>query len=209
MNNAKLSAVIKNRRTTNGRLSEIYFSYPELPVESIAMMARHPRIEADLLDDILDNDGQCFEVALAVATRTNILTFTPLRKLACIIRDNTHNWSRDELERVFEEFKKNIPDGNEFAPYLNWRNLTLEQVCDALDDDDEDDACYDCTGDEDDYDEFWNDDEDGDSFDEDDDFARGDYEYDPDTDSYYDKDGNELDYVEGALADAWDDAMEK
>ena len=174
-------------------------------------MARHPRIESDLLDDILNNDGHHFEVVLAVATRTSILTFTPLRKLACIIRDNTHNWSREELEKLFEEFKKNIPTDNPFGPYTNWRDLTLEQVCDALDDDEDD--CYDCTGDEDDYDEFWNDDDD-DSFDEDDDyydddFARGDYEYDPDTDSYYDEDGNEVDYVEGALAEAWDDAMEK
>lgn len=202
----KLNAVIKNRRTTDRTLNVIYYGNLDLPAESIAMIAKHPRIESTLLSWILTYDGHHFVVAHAVASRAELLPFTPLRELACMIRDNTHNWSREELEQIFEEFKKHIPEDNPFGPYYSWRNLSYDQVCVLCDDDDDDDDCYDCTGDEDDYDEFWNDDDD---YCDNDDYARGDYEYDPDTDSYYDEDGNEVDYVEGALAEAWDDAMEK
>lgn len=202
----KLNATIKNPRTTDCKLNVIYFSNPDLPADSIAMMAKHPRIEPALLSWILTNDGHHFNVAFAVATRTSMLTFTPLRELACMIRDNTHNWSREELEQIFEEFKKHIPADEPFGPYYNWRELSYDQVAVLCDDDDEDDDdFYDCTGDEDDYDEFWNDDDD----DQDEDYARGDYEYDPVTDAYYDEEGNEVDYVEASLAEAWDDAMEK
>ena len=89
---------------------------------------------------------------------------------------------------------------------------------DDYDDDDYDDDDYD----DDDYedDDYGDDDYDDDDYDDDDyedddysdddyDYARGSYHYDEDVDEYFDDYGNRADYVETALAEAWDDAMER
>ena len=131
----RMKAVVNNRRTTNLGLECLYYS-EELPVELIAQMARHENIESELLGAIFNNDGANPEVALAVASRVAILTFYPLREVACAIRDNSFKWNREEQQKIFEAFRDNLPQEGYHA-YGHWRTSSFEEICQLLDEDED------------------------------------------------------------------------
>ena len=131
----RMKATINNPRTTSAGLEILYYS-EDLPVELIALMARHENIKSELLGAIFNNDGANPEVALAVASRVSLLTFYPLRAVACAIRDNTFEWSRQEQEQIFEAFRDNLPkEGHHVYGY--WRTNSFEEICPIEDEDEE------------------------------------------------------------------------
>lgn len=193
MTTGKLTGVIKNPNTTCTKLAELMHNY-DLTIEQAELMAQHPRAETDLLQDLWNEFCEFPAVAAAIATRVGKLNNQLLEDIAETLTRNIEAWEEQEWENVMDAFKNTIR--TEFlTQYYNLLDYTFLET-----EEEDDDDYYDCNFMEDNYSEFEN---------GNDDYARGDYEYDSDTDSYYDEYENELDYVEGAIAEAWDDAMEE
>lgn len=188
MTEAKLTAVIKNPRVTANRLSEFMREY-DLTLEQAELMAQHPNADASLLHDLWNEYCEDATVATAIARRADKLSPALISDIADTIVENSEAWEEQEWEGVLDAFKDTIRT-NFLTQYYDLLTFTFYETLGWDNEDDDED--YDG---EDDYD--------------DDDFASGSYHYDPETDTYFDDDGNEVDYVEAACAEAWDDAMEK
>lgn len=106
MTTGRLTAVLKNPRTTSSKLTELR-EENELTHEQKIMFAKHPNIDSLELYYIWTYNGNA-ELAAIIASRSEKLESYLLEQIVKDLKENPNNWEREEWEAIMSAFHNTI-----------------------------------------------------------------------------------------------------